>query len=44
MKKEARNELKNMIKLKPLNKKTVIGIFKYLFPNEYLKILKKGKK
>lgn len=39
MKIEARQELKNMLKLKPFNKKTIIGIIKYLFPKQYLKKL-----
>lgn len=41
MKKEATQELKNMIKLKPFNKKTVLGEFKVLFPNTYLKFIKR---
>lgn len=44
MKKEASKELKNMIKLKPFNKKTFLGIFKFIFPNLYLKMLKKRRK
>lgn len=43
MKKEATPELKNMIKLKPFNKKTFLGIFKFLFPNMYLKFIKRKK-
>lgn len=44
MKKEASLELKNMLKLKPFNKKTFLGIFKFLFPKLYLRILIKRKK
>ena len=43
MKKEFNQELKNMIKLKPFNKKTFLGIFKFLFPNMYLKFIKRKK-
>lgn len=43
MKKEATQELKNMIKLKPFNKKTFLGIFKLLFPDKYLKLIKRKK-
>ena len=43
MKKEAKKELINMIKLKPLNKKTILGLTKYLFPNQYLDKLERIK-
>ena len=41
MKKEVKKELINMIKLKPFNKKTMLGIFKYLFPKQYLNAIRK---
>ena len=37
MKKEAKKELKNMIKIKPYYNKTILGIVKYIFPRLYLK-------
>lgn len=43
MKNEAKQELKNMIKLKPFNKKTIIGSLKYLFPELYLNELERNK-
>ena len=43
MKKEAKQELNNMLKLKPFNKKTILGIFKFIFPNVYLKLLERKK-
>ena len=43
MKKEAKKELNNMIKLKPFNKKTILGILKYLFPKQYLNELERNK-
>lgn len=44
MKEEAKTELKKMIALKPFNKKTFLGIFKYIFPEKYKKALRKKKK
>ena len=41
MKKEAKKELKNMIKIKPYNNKTILGIVKYIFPRLYLKIIER---
>lgn len=41
MRKEAKQELKNMIKLKPFYKKTIIGSLKYLFPKQYLNELER---
>lgn len=41
MQAEAKKELKNMIKLKPFNKKTIYGVYKILFPNQYLKLIKR---
>ena len=43
MKKEAKKELINMVKLKPLDKKTILGLMKYLFPNQYLDKLERIK-
>ncbi len=42
MKKEAKTELKNMIKLKPFNQKTILAIIKHIFQNYYIKKIKKG--
>ncbi len=42
MKKEAKTELKNMIKLKPFNQKTIVAIIKYIFQNYYIKKLRRG--
>lgn len=41
MKEEAKKELKNMIKIKPYNNKTILGIVKYIFPRLYLKIIER---
>ena len=43
MKKEAKQELNTMLKLKPFNKKTMLGMFKFTFPNLYLKLIKREK-
>lgn len=43
MKKEAKEELKNMIKRKPLNKKTWISLGKIVFPKQYLRTLERKK-
>ena len=42
--KEAKKELKIMIKNKPLNKRTLIGIFKCIFSKKYIKKLKERTK
>ncbi len=42
--KEAMEELKIMIRKKPLNRKTLIGVFKCLFPKTYKKKLKERTK
>ena len=44
MKKEEKKELINMLKLKPFNKKNLLGLFKYLFPKLYFKLIKRSKK
>lgn len=44
MKKEANKELKNMIKLKPLKKETIIACLKCIFSNQYRQWLNRRKK
>lgn len=43
MRKEAKEELVNLIKKHPLSKKTLISIAKYIFPNKYVNWLNRGK-
>ena len=41
MKKESIKEFKNMIKLKPFNKSTILAIIKIILPNLYISLVKK---
>ena len=43
MKKEAKEELANLIKKHPFSKETLLSIAKYIFPNKYLNWLNRGK-
>lgn len=44
LKRDARREFYKMMKLKPLNKKTIIALYKLIFTNSYKKIIRRKRK